>query len=117
MMNNTLLVGRITNDLKIQKTENEKSYTDMTVAVPRSYKNEDGVYEIDFIKCRLWGALADNTVEYCSKGDLIGVKGRIETRTYEDENGKHYVQEVVADKVTFLSSKQKEKENSNEMNI
>lgn len=115
MLNNTMLIGRITNDLELKTTENGKRYVSFTLAVPRSYKNDVGEYDTDFIKCKLWNTVADKTVEYCSKGDLVAIKGRLETGRYEDENGKHYLQEVVAERVSFLSSKQKETETNNEM--
>ena len=63
------------------------------------------LYETDFIYCKLWQGVAKRTYEYCNKGDLIGIKGRVETYNYDTENGKRYITEVVADKVTFLSSK------------
>lgn len=117
MMNLTTLVGRLTSDPEVKTTENGKSYANITIAVPRSYKNENGEYDTDFVKCKLWGGIAEKITEYCHKGDLIGLKGRLETRQYEDDNGKHYLQEVVAEKVSFLSSKVKEKETNNEMEV
>ena len=77
----------------------------MTLAVPRSYKNAEGVYETDFIDCVLWNGVANNVVEYCKKGDLVGIKGRIETRTEEVNEEKKKITEIIAEKVTFLSSK------------
>ena len=69
----------------------------------------NGEYDTDFISCVLWSGIAENTVEYVKKGDLLGVKGRIQTRTYEDlEANRKYITEVVAEKVTFLSSKNKD---------
>ncbi|MDD4644153.1 MAG: single-stranded DNA-binding protein, partial [Bacilli bacterium] len=76
------------------------------VAVPRSYKNTNGEYETDFINCILWAGVAQNTTEYCKKGDLLGIKGRIQTRKIEDNPEKPiYVTELIAEKITFLSSK------------
>lgn len=84
----------------------------VTVAVPRSYKNVDGTYDTDFIRCTLWGGIAENTCEYCKKGDIVGVKGRIQTSSYETEDGnKKYAMEVVAEKISFLSSKKVGEEN------
>ena len=80
----------------------------ITVAVPRSYKNENGEYDTDFIKCTMWSGVAENTSEYCKQGDLIGIKGRIQTRVIEKDNSKQTIQEVIAEKVTFLA-KSKEK--------
>lgn len=98
MLNQAILVGRLTINPVLEDKDNKKcSY--ITIAVPRSFKNANGEYETDFIKCTLWDAVARNTTEYCKKGDIIGIKGRIET--YNDGNGI----EIVAEKVTFLSSK------------
>ncbi len=104
MLNQTVIVGRIAKDPELRETENGKKVTNVTLAVPRSFKNTDGVYETDFINCVLWKGIAESTVEYCKKGDLVGIKGRIQTRVYEKEEEKKYMTEVVAEKVTFLSS-------------
>ena len=105
MLNQVVLVGRLAGDPELYQTENGKKVAKMVLAVPRSYKNMEGEYETDFINCKLWEVVAKNTVEYCKKGDLVGIRGRIETYNYETEEGKKYFTEVVADKVTFLSSK------------
>ena len=110
MLNQIVLVGRIVSEPKIEKSEDDKSRSLITIAVPRSYKNADGVYETDFIDCVLWNGIAENTVEYCKKGDLIGVKGRVQTSTSENEAGEtKKSMQVVAERITFLSSK-KEKD-------
>lgn len=105
MLNQIVLLGRLVKEVEIEKTESEKSVAKITLAVPRSYKNTEGIYETDFIDCVLWHGVAENTAEYCKKGDLIGIKGRIQTRIIEKEDVKTKVMEVVAEKVTFLSSK------------
>ena len=105
MLNQTVIVGRLVKDPELRETENGNKVTNITLAVPRSYKNVNGEYDTDFISCVLWKGIAENTVEYVKKGDLIGIKGRIQTRNYEVEDEKKYVMEVVAEKVTFLSSK------------
>lgn len=101
MLNQIVLVGRITDNPTIKELENGKKVTTVTIAVPRSFKNENGEYETDFITCKLWDGIASSTTEYCRKGDIIGIKGRLQTYKVEDT----YKQEVVAEKVTFLSSK------------
>ena len=105
MLNQAVLVGRIAKDLELKETEKGK-VVNITLAVPRSFKNYKGEYDTDFISCVLWKGVAESTVEYCKKGDLVGIKGRIQTRDVEleDETHKKYV-EVIAEKVTFLSSK------------
>lgn len=111
MLNQTVLVGRLANEPEIYETETGKKLTRITLAVPRTYKNADGEYDTDFIGCKLWQNVAQSTTDYCKKGDLLGVKGRIQTSSYETEEGTKYLTEVVAEKVTFLSnSKEKNQE-------
>ena len=111
-MNNYFCVGRLVNEPEVKELEDGKKVTNITIAVPRSYKNVSGEYETDFIDCTLWTGIAENTSAYCKKGDLLGVKGRVQTRIYEKDEEKKYATEVVAEKVTFLSSnKNKETEN------
>lgn len=105
MLNQVVIAGRLTGDPVVEEKE-EKKVSSITVAVPRSYKNVDGTYDTDFIRCTLWGGIAENTAEYCKKGDIVGVKGRIQTSSYETEDGnKKYAMEVVAEKISFLSSR------------
>ena len=112
MLNQIVIVGRLTGNPEVVKSEEGKERSQITLAVPRSYKNADGEYEADFIDCTLWNEIANSTSEYCKKGDMIGIKGRLESRVYEDSDGnKKKRMEVIADRVTFLSSaKQKEAE-------
>ena len=96
MLNQTVLVGRIVSDPKLNETINDKKVTIVPLAVQRSYKNEEGEYATDFIPCVLWDGVAQNVAEYCKKGDLIGVKGRIQSTADKIE--------LIAERVTFLSS-------------
>lgn len=106
MLNQTVLVGRLVRDPELYETDNGNKVTHITLAVPRSYKNMDGEYDTDFISCVLWKGVAENAVEYCHKGDLLGVKGRIQSRKIDiDDQNKKEIVEVVAEKVTYLSSK------------
>jgi len=106
MLNQVVLVGRIVKNPELRVTENGKKVTTVTLAVPRGYKNSSGEYDTDFLDCTLWTNVAENTVEYCQSGDMVGVKGRLQTRVFEDEEGnKNKKTEIVAEKVTFLSSK------------
>ena len=110
MLNNVTLVGRLTRDpeVKINK-KTKKSRCFITLAVGRSYKNADGEYDADFIDVTVWDQLADNLAEYCHKGDVVGIRGRIETSSYDDENGEMKKSTVViAEKITFLSSKKED---------
>lgn len=110
MMNNVMFVGRLVANPELKESENQRNYTQITLAIPRTFKNSDGVYETDFVPCILWQDIAKNTAEYCKKGDLLGVKGRMQTTTYKDKDGNSNVKlEVIADRVTFLASKEKPK--------
>lgn len=105
MLNQVVMVGRLVAKPIVEENENGRKVSEITLSVPRSYKNADGIYETDFIKCTLWNGIAENTAEYCEKGDLVGVRGRLETSVYEKENGEKYrITSVVAEKVSFLSS-------------
>lgn len=103
-MNQVILVGRLTSDPKIKEVENGKKKTIITLAAQRPFKNENGIYETDFIECVLWNGVAASTQEYCHKGDVVGIKGRLQNRKYEEADEAKIVTEVIADKVTFLSS-------------
>lgn len=105
MLNQIVLVGRLVQDPEIKELENGVKTNYITLAVSRSYKNADGIYETDFIPCLLYKGIAEKTTEYCKKGDVIGVKGRIQTKQEETKN----IIEIVAERVTLLSSR-KEKE-------
>lgn len=106
MINQVTLVGRLTRDPEIKWTPDGKAVLNVTLAVNRHYKNASGDIDADFVHCTLWGKTAENTSNYCRKGSVIGVTGRIQTRHYENQEGKRvYVTEVVAEGVRFLSSK------------
>jgi single-strand DNA-binding protein len=112
MLNNVILVGRLTADPEIVELE-DKKVTSVILAVNRNFKNADGLYDTDFIRCILWNSIASTTTEYCHTGDIIGIKGRLQSSKYEDENKKmHYVIDVIAEKVTFLSTNKKHEEDS-----
>lgn len=98
MLNQLILVGRFTNTFD-KLDENEKIATHITLATPRSYKNENGEYETDFIDVILYDGIATNAKEYLKKGDLVGIKGRVAS-----ENN------IIAEKITFLSSATNNKE-------
>ena len=109
MLNQVVLVGRLTDDVEVATKEHGRKVSSLILAVQRSYKNSDGTYETDFIRCTLWNAIAASTSEYCHKGDIVGIKGRIQVSSYEDKDGtRKYSTEVIAEKVTFLSSKKPE---------
>ena len=108
MLNQIVLVGRLVSDPEIKETESGKKVSNITLAVNRSFKNEEGIYETDFIDCILWNGIATNTSEYCKKGDLVGVKGRVQSTIVSDDSksideSKKNELQIVAEKVTFLS--------------
>lgn len=103
MLNQIVMVGRLVEKPIVEENENGRKVSEITLAVPRSFKNADGIYETDFIKCTLWNGIAENTVEYCNKGDIIGVKGRLQCL------GGNELQ-VVAEKITFLSNNKNKEE-------
>lgn len=105
MLNQIVMVGRLTADPEVTTLENDKEKSQVTIAIPRNYKNADGEYDTDFVDCILWDGVAKNTLMYCKKGDIVGVKGRIQTSNYESKDGKNTkLTQVVAEKITFLSS-------------
>lgn len=108
-MNQFFVIGRLVKDPELRKTESGKNVANVTLAVPRSYKNPNGEYDTDYIDCVLWSSVAETTSEYCKKGDLVGVRGRVQTRVYEKDEVKKFATEVVAEKVTFLSSNNQKK--------
>jgi len=111
MLNQTVIVGRLVRDPELKETGKGNKVTNITLAVPRSFKNSDGEYETDFLDCVLWKGIAESTVEYCKKGDMLGIKGRVQNRKYDLEDGdKKNVTEIIAEKVTFLSPQKDKKE-------
>lgn len=105
MQNLVYLIGRI---VSINEASSESDATTVALAVHRNYKNIEGVYETDIIDCTLWKGIANNVTQYCKKGDLIGIKGRIEMRL--DEEKSKQVMKIITEKVSFLSSKSESKE-------
>ena len=108
MLNQIVLVGRLTRDITVNKSSNGNKVATIGLAIPRSFKNSEGVYDTDFIDCVLFDIVAENTAEYCNKGDIVGVKGRIQSKIVEEGDRKETVIEIIAEKVTFLSSKRQE---------
>lgn len=109
MVNSVMLVGRLAQDIEVKKLDSGKEVTKVGLAVPRSFKNPDGLYETDFFDCVLWEGLAKNASEYCKKGDTVGVRGRLQTSNYEADDGtKRKAVEIVVEKLTFLSSRKNE---------
>lgn len=105
-MNKVVLIGRLTKDPELKFTPgNGTAVANITLAVDKKQKNDDGSREADFISIIIWGKQAEATANYMTKGRLMGVSGRIQTRSYEKDGSRRYVTEVVADEVQFLDSK------------
>ena len=105
-MNSVLLVGRLTRTPELFSTETGKKGSYITLAINRSYKNIDGEYETDYLDCTLWTNIAESAVQYCRKGDTVGVRGKLQTRIIENSDGtKTKKVDIIADRVSFISSK------------
>ena len=100
MLNQIVLVGRLVENPIVEENESGRNVTCIKLAIPRSFKNSDGTYDTDFVSCILWDGVAKSTTEHCKKGDIIGIKGRVQC--LEDTLS------IVAEKVTFLSSYKEE---------
>lgn len=105
MINNVVLVGRLTRDPEIRYTPQNQAVGTFGLAVNRQFKNANGERETDFINCVIWRQQAENLAKFAKKGALIGITGRIQTRNYENQQGqKVYVTEVVAENFQMLES-------------
>ena len=105
-MNKVILIGRLTKDPELRTIASGNATTSFTIAVNRNVTNQNGEREADFINCVAWRKQAENVAKYCTKGSQVAVEGRIQTRSYDAQDGtKRYVTEVVADNVTFLGSR------------
>lgn len=106
VINQVTLVGRLTKDPEKRVTNEGTAVAQVTLAVNRNFRNQNGEIDTDFVQCTLWRRAAENTCLYCRKGSVIGITGRLQSRHYENKDGKRvYVTEVVAETVRFLSSK------------
>ena len=106
MLNSICLVGRLTKDVELRYTPSNVAVATFTLAVNRTFKNENGDREADFINCVMWRQQAENLANWAKKGALIGITGRIQTRSYDNQQGQRvYVTEVVAEQFQLLESK------------
>lgn len=105
MLNRVVLVGRMTRDPELRRTGSGSAVTSFTLALNRNYNSADG-QQADYIPCVVWNKVAENVEKYCAKGSLVGVEGRLRSRTYDNAQGqKVYVVEVVCDSVQFLETR------------
>ena len=113
MVNRAVLVGRMTRDPELRRTLQGDAVTSFTLAVNRNFTSRDGQQQADFINCVVWRKSAENVERYCSKGSLVGVEGRIQTRSYENSQGqKKYIVEVICDVVQFMETRAVNEEQS-----
>ncbi|HFI0398388.1 TPA: single-stranded DNA-binding protein [Streptococcus suis] len=106
MINNVVLVGRMTRDAELRYTPSNQAVATFTLAVNRNFKNQNGEREADFVNCVIWRQQAENLVNWVKKGALVGVTGRIQTRSYDNQQGQRvYVTEVVAESFQLLESR------------
>jgi len=103
MINRVVLVGRLTRDPELRYTPNGAAVANFTLAINRPFTNQQGDHDADFIQVVVWRRQAENTANFVGKGSLVGVEGRLQTRSYENNEGrKIFITEVVADSVQFL---------------
>ena len=115
-MNKVFLIGRLTRDPELRYTGSNTAVATFSLAVNRNFSNQNGEREADFINIVVWRKQAENVKNFLTQGSQVAIDGRIQTRSYDDQNGqKRYVTEVVADNVEFLGSKNSSS-NSNNMN-
>lgn len=105
-MNKVILIGNVTKDIELKKTQNDVSVAQFTVAVARTFKNQNGEQETDFLPVTVWRAQAENCAKYLKKGSKVAVCGSVQIRSYEDKDGnKRYATDIVANEVEFLTPK------------
>ena len=116
MINRVVMVGRMTRDPELRRTGSGAAVTSFTLALNRNYNSADG-QQADYISCVVWNKVAENVAQYCSKGSLVGVEGRLRSRTYDNEQGQRvFVTEVVCDSVQFLETRAQRERNQSSMN-
>ncbi|HFR4186097.1 single-stranded DNA-binding protein [Bacillus cereus] len=109
MMNRVVLIGRLTKEPELYYTKQGVAYARVCVAVNRGFRNSLGEQQVDFINCVVWRRSAENVTEYCTKGSLVGITGRIHTRNYEGDKGKRtYITEVMIESITFLEKRRED---------
>lgn len=114
MMNRVVLVGRMTRDPELRRTGSGAAVTTFTLALNRNFTSANG-QQADYISCVVWNKIAENVEKYCSKGSLVGVDGRLQSRSYDNAQGqKVYVVEVVCDSVQFLETKASRERNQSD---
>lgn len=117
MINNVVLTGRITRNLELKQTNNNNSSLNITLAVDRNFKDQNGEKQTDFISCKAFGKRAETIAQYCQKGDLIGITGSIQTDSYQKQDGtKVYTTDVMVDGLSFFPRSQQANQNNQQSN-
>lgn len=117
-MNKVILIGRLTRDPELRYTGSNTPVATFSLAVNRSFTNQNGEREADFINCVVWRKLAETVKNYLSQGSQVAVEGRIQTRSYDDQNGqRRYVTEVVVENIDFVGTKRDNSQSSNQPNF
>ena len=117
-MNKVILIGRLTRDPELRYTGSNTPVATFSLAVNRSFTNQNGEREADFINCVVWRKLAETVKNYLSQGSQVAVEGRIQTRNYDDQNGqRRYVTEVVVENIDFVGTKRDNSQSSNQPNF
>ena len=111
-MNSCNFVGRLTKDPEVKTSSNGKSFCNFSIAVDKGYKDSQGNRQADFIPCMAWDKTADLIFKYFKKGNLIGVSGRMESRTYEDNGNKRTAYSIVVNNIDFIGGKSEVKEDN-----
>lgn len=114
MINHVVVVGRLTKKPELKFTANGTKYTQFNVATQRNFKNKSGEYEADFINCLMWRTAAENFVKFTDKGSLVGIEGRIQTRSYDKDGKTVYITEVLAEGFSLLETKKVVEARSNQ---
>ncbi|MBB5173419.1 single-stranded DNA-binding protein [Texcoconibacillus texcoconensis] len=117
MVNQITLIGRLVRDPDMYYTKSGIPLTRFSLAVKRSFRNQNGEYATDFIPCTAWRKTAENTSQYCEQGSLIAVNGRIQSRSYENsEQRRVYVTEIIAESVQFIQTQPANKKHESSSN-
>lgn len=106
MLNQVVLVGRLTADPELRKTEDDRTVTTIRIAVQRPFKSgETNEYETDFLNCTLWQGIAEATVDYCKKGSIVGIKARLQQKDFVQDGKKFFsYPEIIVEKISFIST-------------
>ncbi len=108
MTNSLILVGRVVRVPELKDTDNNTKVATLTIAIPRAFKNIEGNYDTDFVDCTLWNVVAQSACEYCKKGDVVAIKGRIQSYTLDkEEMPKLNMLQVIAERISFIANSKK----------